>query len=211
MKDIKVVVFDCDGVLFNTDRANRAYYNAVLRRLGKPEITAEQFAFVHMHAVAVSMRYLFPDDLEHQAAERFRRQMDYRPFVQEMEMEPGLIPLLSRLRPRYKTAIATNRTDTMDTVIKAHGLTDYFDLVICARDVVNPKPHPEPLQKILTYFHTDPRQTVYVGDSDVDARTAEGAGVFFVAYKNAALSADYHLNRMEDLEAILNGTPMHAD
>jgi len=65
--------------------------------------------------------------------------------------------------------------------------------------------------KILTYFHTDPRQTVYVGDSDVDARTAEGAGVFFVAYKNAALSADYHLNRMEDLEAILNGTPMHAD
>ena len=74
MKDIKVVVFDCDGVLFNTDRANRAYYNAVLRRLGKPEITAEQFAFVHMHAVAVSMRYLFPDDLEHQAAERFRRE-----------------------------------------------------------------------------------------------------------------------------------------
>jgi HAD superfamily hydrolase (TIGR01549 family) len=178
--------------------------------LGKPEITAEQFAFVHKHAVAASMRYLFPDDEEHQAAERFRRQMDYRPFIQEMEMEKGLLTLLSRLRPRYKTAIATNRTDTMDAVIKSHSLTGHFDLIICARDVVNPKPHPEQLQKILTYFQTDPRQVVYVGDSDVDARAAEGAGVFFIAYKNAALSADYHLNRMEDLEAILNGTPTPA-
>ncbi len=204
MKAIRVVAFDCDGVLFNTDRANKAYYNAVLRHAGKPEMTAEQFAFVHMHTVAESMRYLFPDAGEREAGEGFRRQMDYRPFVREMEMEPGLIPLLARIRPRCKTAIATNRTDTMDAVMRVHGLTGHFDLVVCARDVVHPKPHPEPLLKILGHFQSDPRQALYVGDSEVDAQAAEGAGVFFVAYQNAALPADYHIRRLEELEAILD-------
>ncbi len=205
MKDVKVVAFDCDGVLFNTDRANRSYYNAVLRHLGKPELTPRQFAHVHMHTVDQSMRFLFPDDAERRAAERFRQHMDYLPFVREMEMEPGLMPLLSRLRPRYKTAIATNRTDTMEAVMKIHGLNGHFDLVVCARDVARPKPHPEALEKILHHFRAKPRQAVYVGDSDVDARAARGAGVRFVAYKNASLPADYHIRRLEDLEAILTG------
>lgn len=211
MSIIKVVAFDCDGVLFNTDRANHAYYNSVLRHMGKLELTPEQFAFVHMHTVAESIRYLFPDPARFEAAERFRRQMDYSPFVRKMEMEPGLIPLLTRLKPRYKTAIATNRTDTMDAVMRVHGLTPHFDLVISAREVDHPKPHPEPLQKILRHFQAAPEEAVYVGDSIVDAEAARQAGVVFVAYKNAELAAHHHIRRLEDLESILNGRPPRDD
>jgi HAD superfamily hydrolase (TIGR01509 family) len=205
MNAVKVVAFDCDGVLFNTDRANRAYYNAMLTHLGKPMLTAEQFAFVHMHTVTESLHRLFPDDAEFEAAQRFRKQMDYHPFIRKMEMEPGLIPLLTRIKPRYQTAIATNRTDTMDAVMLAHGLSEYFDLVVSARDVLHPKPHPEPLQKILTHFQADPDQVVYVGDTAVDAQAAKGAGVVFIAYNNPALPADDHIRRLEDLETILLG------
>ncbi|MBW1841164.1 MAG: hypothetical protein JRI75_05165, partial [Deltaproteobacteria bacterium] len=49
MKDIVVVAFDCDGVMFDTTRANMAYYNRILNHFGKPDMTPEQFSFAHMH------------------------------------------------------------------------------------------------------------------------------------------------------------------
>ena len=61
LQDVKVVAFDCDGVLFDTEQSNRAYYNAVLKHLGFPGLTGEQFAYVHMHTVDESLAYLFKD------------------------------------------------------------------------------------------------------------------------------------------------------
>jgi beta-phosphoglucomutase-like phosphatase (HAD superfamily) len=55
MKDIKVVIFDCDGVMFDTVKANTAYYNSVLRHFGKPDMTPEQFAYSHMHTADDAM------------------------------------------------------------------------------------------------------------------------------------------------------------
>ena len=51
MKDLKVIVFDCDGVLFDTEAANRAYYNHILKHFGKPVMTANQFAYAHQHTL----------------------------------------------------------------------------------------------------------------------------------------------------------------
>ena len=51
MKHIKVVGFDCDGVLFDTKQANRAYYNRILNHFGKTAMTDEQFTFIHMHTL----------------------------------------------------------------------------------------------------------------------------------------------------------------
>ena len=73
MKDVKVVAFDCDGVLFDTAQANRAYYNAVLNHLGFPDLSGEQFAYVHMHTVDESLAYLFKDSQDLAEAYAFRK------------------------------------------------------------------------------------------------------------------------------------------
>ena len=86
------------------------------------------------------------------AASRLNRNTS-KPFslIRYMEIEPGLKPLLEKLRPEYKTAIATNRSDTMDRVLFEHNLEGYFDLVISARDVDRPNPFPDPLLKIMNH------------------------------------------------------------
>ena len=86
-----------------------------------------------------------------------------------MEMEPHLKPLLEWLRPRFKTAIATNRMNTMGTLLKTHRLGPLFDLVVCATDVAMPKPHPEALFKVADHFGIPPARALYIGDSSVDA------------------------------------------
>ena len=44
---IRAVAFDCDGVMFDTARANRAYYNRVLAHFGRPPMNEEQFLYTH--------------------------------------------------------------------------------------------------------------------------------------------------------------------
>jgi HAD superfamily hydrolase (TIGR01549 family) len=203
LTDIKVVAFDCDGVMFNSAKANQAYYNQILNHFDLPEMTARQFAYAHMHTVDESLAFLFsnPDMLT--AAQRYRRSMKYVRFVKYMEIEPHLKALLARLRPKYKTAIATNRTDTMPYVLAEYGLEEMFDLVVSALDVAHPKPHPEQLLKIIAFFDIGPANILYIGDSEVDAAAAASAGVPMVAYNNLALAADFHIDSLQQLQTIL--------
>ena len=204
LENIRVIAFDCDGVLFDTELANKAYYNQVLNHFGKPDMTHEQFVYTHMHTADEAIAYLFKDAASIRAAQAFRKEMGYLKFIKYMEIEPHLKTLLKNLRPKYKTAIATNRSDTLDSVLMEHGLVDYFDLVVSSLAVERPKPHPDALIKILKYFGIKPHNAIYVGDSEVDEQAARAAGVPLVAYKNPSLTADFHIENLGELEEILS-------
>lgn len=203
VNDIQAVVFDCDGVLFDTEVANRIYYGRILQHFGRPDLTDEQFVFVHMHTVAEAIEYLFPDEKIRYEAHDFRKSMDYQEYLKYLDIEPYLVSLLEKLRPRIKTAIATNRTDTMNRLLAEFNLDGYFDLVVTSSDVERPKPHPDVLLKILNYFELAPNQTIYVGDSKVDELAAEAARIQLIAYRNRDLESNYHIDTLKDLEKIL--------
>ncbi len=204
MNNIKVVAFDCDGVMFDTVEANKAYYNRILEHFGSPPLTQEQFAYTHMHTVDAALDFLFKDQKVRKQADEVRKNLTYFSLIKYMEIEPGLKPLIKKLRPAYKTAVATNRSDTMDKVLEEHGLEGCFDLVVSAKDVDRPKPYPDPLLKVVTCFNVLPEETLYIGDSEVDEQAAGAAGIRFVAYNNPSLSADVHIRQLRELENLLN-------
>jgi HAD superfamily hydrolase (TIGR01549 family) len=131
--------------------------------------------------------------------------MSYVPFIPLMEMEPYLKEFLNYLRPDYKTAISTNRSDTTRPVLEHHGLGDFFDFVVSSLDVKHPKPHPESLLKILDYFGVSEREAIYIGDSSIDEEAARAAGVALIAYKNPSLSAAYQVSHFKEIEDLLEG------
>ena len=204
MRNIELVAFDCDGVLFDTEQANRFYYSHILQHFGRAAVTDEQFRFVHMHTVDESMAYLFPDEKQLEAAHIFRKTMDYRKYLRYLTVEPYLVSLLEKLRPQIKTAIATNRTDTMDRLLAEFELDGYFDLVVTSSDVKRPKPHPDVLLKILDHFDLVSHQVIYVGDSRLDELAAKAAGIPLVAYRNRELAAEYHINNLGEIEELLD-------
>jgi HAD superfamily hydrolase (TIGR01549 family) len=200
---IKLVAFDCDGVLFDSSRSNRAYYDQILKHLGRPPMTDAQFAYVHMHTVHEALAYLFEDADELAAVKRYQRGMSYLPFIRDMVVEPYLHELLTQLRPAYKIAIATNRTDTMARVLEEHGLQHWFDKVVTASDVRQPKPYPDQLLLLLAHFGIEPHQMIYVGDSELDAAASHQAGVPFIAYNNPRLTAKAHIQNLKQILSVL--------
>ena len=203
MNKISAVIFDCDGVMFDSRQANINYYNHILSHFDLPPMTEDEVAFVHMQTADESVRHIFKGTPYTEQAQEYKLQVDYTPFINDMIIEPGLKDLLRGLRPNFGLAVATNRSTTIGKVLEWNGLDQYFDIVVSSLDVKNPKPHPEPLLKILDFFSIDPLESLYVGDSSVDFQTARAAGVLFISCKNRELEADYHVDSLMDIADIV--------
>ena len=128
--------------------------------------------------------------------------IDYRDLVPFMRLEEGFIETLEALKPMVNLAVCTNRSTSMGLVLESFGLTSYFGCVMTASRVANPKPHPEPLLKVLEHYLIAPEEAMFVGDSDVDRQAACAAGVPFVAYK-ADMTAMARIDRHEEIMTLL--------
>jgi pyrophosphatase PpaX len=91
------------------------------------------------------------------------------------------------------------------------GLEALMDVLVCADEVVNPKPHPEPVEKAVALLGADPATTVYVGDSVHDMNSGRAAGVRTAAalwgpFSRAQLEVtkpDYWLEKPGDLVEVV--------
>ena len=182
----KVIIYDCDGVMLDTLESNYIFYDRVMAYLGRPPLDrTDQKARIVLHTYSFNnvMEYFFADDCRHNEALDFAKTIHYRDLAPFMRMEAGFIETLDRLKGHVSLAVCTNRAISMEMIIEDFGLTGYFECVMTAGKVTHPKPHPEPLLKVLAHFGIEPDEALFVGDSEVDMQAAAGAGVPFVAYK----------------------------
>lgn len=201
---LRLVVFDCDGVLFESREANRMYYNSLLEQFGRPPMTEEELEYVHTHNAVLSTAHIFRHRPgEGEKAEDYRATVDYEPFLKHMKMEEGLPSFLASLeRAGLKRAISTNRTTTMSAVLEMAGLGESFDIVVTALDVDHPKPHPEALRKILDHFGLLAEEGIFIGDSSVDVDHAAAVGMKIIAFRNERLRADFHAGSFREVAAL---------
>jgi len=188
---IRGIIYDCDGVLLDSLEANRWFYSSFCAALGRAPLTEEELGYVHSHPVHEAIHHIFGNDpeKERQALERFAR-MDPEESASRLKLEPNIIATLEALKARgIRLAISTSRTTNMGVILKKFALEPFFDLVVTTRDVQNPKPHPESIEKILEKFALKKEEVLLVGDSETDRRAALAAGVKFIAYKNEEIPA----------------------
>ncbi len=201
----RLIIFDCDGVLFNSLEANRAFYNLIATRAGRAPLSPDEMAFCHMHTAFDSINFLFRDypDLMQRAFEIYD-DLDYADFLPFMTVEPGMVETVKWLRENRLTAISTNRSTTMPRLIELYNLDTLFDEIVCALDVKMPKPNPEGIELILDRLGCNRNDAVYVGDSKVDEDTAKNASIPLIAYKNRDLDTPFHADSFDDVARLLS-------
>ena len=95
---------------------------------------------------------------------------------------PGVIDMVRRIRATgVKTGLVTSKNHHGALRgLALVGLTEAMDVVVGADDVVNPKPHPEPVLKALALLGEPVEGCVFVGDSHHDVHCGRAAGVVTV-------------------------------
>lgn len=200
MNGIAGIVFDCDGVLFESRAANLAYYNEVLAAFDVPPVTPDDGVRAHLCHTAASpevFRVLLGREKTPAALEIAGR-LDYRRFIPVMEPEPGMVEMLATLSARLPLAVATNRGSSMGEILGHFGLAEYFRAVVTSKDVPRPKPYPDMLIEAARQLVIDPSRLMFVGDSELDQAAAMAAGIRFAAYRNE-LPADLQISSHRQL------------
>lgn len=106
--------------------------------------------------------------------------------IHETILFPGAPELLRGLRTRgVRTAIvSTKRGDTIELILESHGLRDAVEMVVGSADVKRPKPDPEGLRTVMARLGVEPGETLFCGDTVLDAGAARNAGCHFAAVLN---------------------------
>lgn len=181
---VAAVVFDMDGLLFDTEKL---YGEAILTAADELgiEMSTEVFLSFIGTPWAVNRRRMIEAYGEAYPAEELRVTW-MRHFkelaARRLELKPGVIGLLDRLDEMgLPRAIATSSAhSTVERHLRAHGLSDRFHRVVASGDYANSKPAPDPFLKAAERLGVDPRHCLALEDSLNGVRSASSAGMMTV-------------------------------
>lgn len=179
----QAVIFDFDYTLGDSTEGIVESANYGLAATGHAAAPRERIRKTIGLSLKETYRVLTGDDSEEKAAlfdKRFKEKADHV-MVENSVLYAGAVGLLSALKERgIRVGIVTTKYHyRIDAIMeKCHG-TAYIDLVVGGEDVKAPKPDPEGVLLALDLWKLPKEEVLYVGDSLVDAETAERAGVDF--------------------------------
>ncbi|PLX97259.1 MAG: HAD family hydrolase [Desulfuromonas sp.] len=191
MNGVAAVIFDCDGVMFESSGANIAYYNKILSHFSYPPVLPDDHERAHLCHTASSpdvLRGLMKQEDVAPALD-FAAALDYREFIPQMTPEAHLKEALASLSRRYPLAVATNRGRSIEPILEHFNFRDFFSVIVTSHDVERPKPAPDMLLLAAEKLGVAPDACLFIGDSDLDRRAAEQAGIAFAGYGKQVESA----------------------
>ena len=202
---LRLVMLDCDGVLFDSWKANVAFYDAVLARVGLPPLDDEGRRLCHtLSSPQLYARLVGTDSALLERVAAAAGEVDYGPFYELMAPAPDLRETLARLAAHCPLALATNRGRTVRGVLARFDLEGFFAISVGILDVARPKPAPDLLLACLTRAGVPAEAAVYVGDTELDRAAAHAAGVAYVGV-GAASGADLSIGGVAELPSLLLG------
>lgn len=207
---LKGIVFDIDGVLFDSRASNIEYYNIIRKAVNLPPLNEEEADFCHQASVTECLDRIIPPPYR-KVAEDARRRIRYTEQVLPMlTLEPGLLETLHWLRLKnVRLAVFTNRSNSVDKLLRHFGLEEFFFPIKTAA-VCPPKPNPEGLFEIMAEWGLPADAIAFLGDSRVDEVAARSAGVPFWSFRNpdlaACLQCDNYFSLISLITPLVEGT-----
>jgi pyrophosphatase PpaX len=179
MTRYRTILFDLDGTLIDSIRLILNSYHHTLARHGIPARSDEEW----LAGVGTPLRSQFspwsdqPELIE--AMVETYREYNLANHDTMVTAYAGIEDVLRRIKTAgLRTGLVTSKNrQGAFRGLDLHGLTPYLDVLVCADDVVNPKPHPEPVEKALALLQGERGTTVFFGDSTHDINAGRAAGV----------------------------------
>lgn len=175
---MRLIMFDMDGTLIDSGtsitntvnhvRVNLGFEkmekNYILEKVNDPNINAAQFF------------YGTPDFTEEQKV-LFEEHYNAN-CLKDLELYDGIKKLVDDLSSDFTLAVATNANSIFaKKMLDYVGIGNHFKTILGYDSVVNAKPHPEMVYKILDTHNIQKQNAQLIGDSHKDIMAANKAGV----------------------------------
>jgi phosphoglycolate phosphatase len=190
MNQIYTILFDLDGTIVNTAPDLMAAHNHVMRKYGHTEKKLEDIKSLAGKGAWVMMQRSFKDKIKD---EKIKKEMT-KEFIDfySKNIDKGSIPIKGVVdffkwakSKNISMAICTNKQERLAVdLLKKLNLLNFFDYVAGSDTFTFNKPDPRHLTNVVEIVGGDLQKTIMVGDSEVDAMSAQNAKLPFVLVKD---------------------------
>ena len=179
-----LAVFDMDGTILDTLDDLTNTLNLSLEEAGLPLRTKDEVRSFVGNGVGKLIERALPEDTPETEREKF-----FEVFARNYKLHcadltrpyDGVPELIAELRARgVKTAVVSNKVDFAVQQLAEDYFPGLFDIAVGEREGVKRKPAPDSVLAVMDALGVRREETVYIGDSDVDAETAKNAEVDFI-------------------------------
>lgn len=187
-------LFDFDYTLADSSRGIVLCFQTVLRRHGYTEVTDEAVKRTIGKTLEDSFSILTgitdPTRLATLRKE-YGAEADVHMNVNTFLFEDA-VPTLQTLKSKGARLgiISTKYRFRIQSFLRDKVPDDLFDIIVGGEDVAQPKPSPEGVLHAIRQLKVSPEEVVYIGDSTVDAETAQAAGIAFAGVTNGVTTAE---------------------
>jgi pyrophosphatase PpaX len=183
MPILRSVLFDIDGTLIDSLRLILDSYHHTLAQHGLPARTDAEWLKGVGTPLTVQLAQWRDELGTIEALIATYREYNLKHHDRMVTVYPGVLAAVREIKAAgIQTGLVTskNRQGALRG-LRLVGLEALMDVLVCADEVTNPKPHPEPVEKAVALLGAEPGTTLYVGDSVHDMHSGRAAGVLTAA------------------------------
>lgn len=181
-KKITALIFDMDGLIFDSERVVQRSWNRAGEVLGIPKMGEHIYHTIGFNVVRreqyfrTAIREDFPMDRFNELTRAFFKEIV---ASEGLAMKPGVKELLAYAKENgYKLAVASSsRREHAVNLLTEAGVYSYFDGSVFGDMVKNAKPDPEIYRTACEVIQVVPEETVALEDAPAGVKSASGAGL----------------------------------
>jgi HAD superfamily hydrolase (TIGR01509 family) len=199
---IKGVIFDMDGLMFDTERLSLEGWRLVGRTFGYTGI--DEFLY-HIRGLSrARIGEIFHErygaDQDYQAALKIRLDYMYGEIEKHgVPIKPGLVELLKHLKEKGIPAALATSSDysKASSFLDSAGVSDYFSAYVCGDMVEQSKPNPDIFLKAAKVLGQKPEDCLVLEDSPNGIRAGIAAGCHVIAIPDLSPVDDELLSQID--------------
>ena len=213
MNKMKIIIFDFDGVILDSENSHFIAFNEGLKNLNINISEDEYYSkYISLDDRGVITNVVNDKNISVTNEEIdmiIKNKNDYfeSRLIDNSKLFPGVEELIIQLSKNFVLSIGSgaNRSEIIKT-LKNNNIYDYFEIIVSANEVNNPKPNPETYNRVLDNINTDfnINEIIVIEDSPGGIEAAKSAGLKCIAITNTfdnkqLRKADIIVSNYEDI------------
>jgi beta-phosphoglucomutase-like phosphatase (HAD superfamily) len=176
--EIQGLLFDLDGTLIHTQKANLNAYNVALKQYGL-EFNPEEFKLTNGMDSRNFLAEFFPQ-LKKVDIDKIReiKASVYHQYFSDTYLDKTLSNIVDySFGDKCLGIVTTGKKINVLEILEFHKMNKKFDVIVTGDDIVHPKPSPEPYLKAIEITGLHPSQILVFEDSQIGCDSAIAAGL----------------------------------
>ena len=213
MNQMKILIFDFDGVILDSENSHFIAFNEGLKNLNinisEDEYYSKYISLDDRGVItnAVNDKNISVTNEEIDMIIKNKNDYFESRLIDNSKLFPGVEELIIQLSKNFVLSIGSGakRSEIIKT-LKNNNIYDYFEIIVSANEVNNPKPNPETYNRVLENINTDfnINEIIVIEDSPGGIEAAKSAGLKCIAITNTfdnkqLRKADIIVSNYEDI------------